>query len=351
MRALLILVAASLCAGSAAAQTPRLEPLSSFGCLDCSGPELFSSVQALAVSADGRIIVADRSEPRIRIFDARGRVQRTFGRTGAGPGELRLPIGIGAADGALTVYDMTNRQLSRYDTTGAVRGTQLVDGFAVAAAFPSRGGAPLLGLSSFSQADLELRRVSGDSTVRVRSIGAAELPERPGGHFDLAPVAVAADGSFAVGDGIGAYRIARFRADGTPAGTLRRDVQPVRRTPAEIAAITAQRDRNMARVRAMVAAESRRSTPATAPPPVSAVRNYFNMNALAFDEHGRLWVRVERGPDDQSVFDVFDTAGTLLGEVRVAARIREFTLGADMLVAVTLDELDSIRISVWRVTR
>jgi hypothetical protein len=78
-------------------------------------------------------------------------------------------------------------------------------------------------------------------------------------------------------------------------------------------------------------------------------RNVFNIRALAFDERGRLWLRVERGPLEATAFDVFDGAGRYLGAVRVAARVRDFALGAGMLAAVTLDELDVSRIAVWRV--
>jgi hypothetical protein len=60
-------------------------------------------------------------------------------------------------------------------------------------------------------------------------------------------------------------------------------------------------------------------------------------------------VRVERGPLEATALDVFDRAGRYLGAGRVAARVRDFALGAGMLAAVTLDELDVPRIAVWRV--
>jgi hypothetical protein len=349
MRSLIMAAVLVLFAGHAAAQAPKLEPLGSFGCFDCAGPLLFTSVQAIAVTADGRIIVADRSEPRIRVFDGRGRVQVAFGRTGAGPGEVRLPIRAVADDSTITVVDMTNRQIVRYNRAGALQTTRRIDGFAVAAAFPPYGGEVLLGLSDFSQSDLVLRRTVRDTFALVRSVGAGELPERTNGHLELAPIAVARDGSFVVGDGIGAYRIARFRADGTYAGAIVRDVARERRSPEEIAAITDQRSRNLARVRAMVGAEGGRASDRPLPP-ISPTRNYFDMNSLAFDELDRLWVRVERGPRNQTTFDVFDMTGRLLGEVRVAAQVREYALGAGMLAGVSYDELDVARVSVWRVS-
>jgi hypothetical protein len=38
-----------------------------------------------------------------------------------------------------------------------------------------------------------------------------------------------------------------------------------------------------------------------------------------------------------------------VGGVRVAARIREFALGAGLLAAAMLDEMDVPRIGIWRV--
>jgi len=49
------------------------------------------------------------------------------------------------------------------------------------------------------------------------------------------------------------------------------------------------------------------------------------------------------------MFDVFDGSGRHLGEVRLATRVRRFAIGAGMLVAETLDELDVASIGVWRI--
>src|SRR5688572_27620095 len=69
----------------------RLERVSRIGCVDCTGPEMFAGIQAIAVGS-GRVIVADRSAPYIRVFDVNGKSLRAFAAKGNGPAEQQLPI-------------------------------------------------------------------------------------------------------------------------------------------------------------------------------------------------------------------------------------------------------------------
>lgn len=334
---------------TAAAQVPRLSPVGLFGCDDCTGPAQFATVHALGVTADTLIVIADADRPLIRIFDAHGRFRQGFSRTGDGPGELRLPIGIGMVDGSLVAVDMRGQRVTRFASDGRTLGTSRINGFPSAAAFPPHGGTPVIVLATFTEAQTTIARLHGDSVVALRTVGAAEFPERAPDSFDLLPVAAAPDGSFAIGDGIGAYRIQVFRPDGVPLRTITRDVQRARLTAGQMQELREQRDRSLSHARARAAAESRSPAASFTPPPVHNERNFFHLGALAFDELGRLWVRVERGPLTQSTFDVFDAAGRYLGEVRLAARVRATAFGAGLLAAVVLDELDIPRIGVWHV--
>jgi hypothetical protein len=338
-----------LLSGAATAQTPRLVPLGSFGCGDCTGPAQFSTIYALAITADGAVVIADAERPLIRIFDERGTFVRGFGRTGAGPGELRLAVGVGTMAGELVVADMRNQRVTRYTTNGAVVSTTRLNGLPTLAAFPPQGGAPIIPLANFSGHELTLFRFHDDTLAAVRTVGTAEFPERPAVNFDLLGVAVASDGSFVVADGIGAYRIIRFSAAGERRGIILRDIPRARYSAEEMRQLEEERNRDIPRARQRVAAESRSAARSFTPPPIPEERNFFSAGALAFDERGRLWVRVDRGPLEATTFDVFDASGRYLGEVSVQARVRGFAFGARLLAGVTLDDFDVPRVTLWRV--
>lgn len=94
------------------------------GRADGGGPDVFAFPAALEVDALGRLYVLDGQGADVRVFGMDGRHVRTFGRQGAGPGELNQPVGMAVApDGALWVVDTGNGRFSVFDTTGAPRTT------------------------------------------------------------------------------------------------------------------------------------------------------------------------------------------------------------------------------------
>jgi len=286
-----IVLVPTVVGSAAAAQVPRLTPVTSFGCDACAGPTLFSSVQAVGVAADGSILVADTDRPMVRRFNTDGTFLGGFGRSGQGPGELLLPIAIGALGESIVVADLRNQAITTYDPAGAVKGTHRLNGLPTLAAFPPNGGAPIVAVTQFTGPEVSLLRFDGDSVRPLRRVTAPLFPERPEFNFDMVCVAVARDGSFAVGDGIGAYRIILFNADGSQRHVIHRDIPRARLSAAEIRALAAQRERNMERARQRAAAESPSGFTS---PPIPEERNFFSYGALAFDEQGRLWVRVDR---------------------------------------------------------
>ena len=330
---------------SAGAQPVRLTPLTTIGCESCDGPLLLTRVQAVAIAPDRRILVADRTAPHVRIFDATGRPVAAFGRRGQGPGELGTPMAISVApNGNIEVIDMSRRRLTRFGPAGEDRGSVPVGGFATAGAFAPQGGHGVAVVSAARAPVLELIRVSGDKPVPLLDVKDSDFPLRPPGHIETLSVAVAPDGSFVVGDGVGAYLLRRYNADGTPAGEFGRTIAKLRRTPAEIRAESDRRGKQMAAFAERVG--GRAPAPTFTVPPE---RNFFDAYGLQFDEKGRLWVRAERGKPDETVFDLFDPKGTFLGEVVVPARIRDFSLGAGLLAAPVQNDDGVPQVRVWRV--
>lgn len=75
-----------------------------------------------SIDRDGRLLVADMGEQKVRVYDREGRLQRQFGRKGDGPGEFAAPLApIRLASGELVVPDM-GRGLQTFDGTGNLTG-------------------------------------------------------------------------------------------------------------------------------------------------------------------------------------------------------------------------------------
>ena len=77
--------------------------------------------------------------------------------------------------------------------------------------------------------------------------------------------------------------------------------------------------------------------------------HFHNLDALRFDDLDRLWVRTARALPGRTTFDVFATAGDLLGAVTVDVEIGSYAVREGRLVGVVRDENDVQRIGVWRI--
>jgi len=79
----------------------------------------FSFLNSLAVDDSGNIYTLDPKEVKIRVFNAKGKLLRTFGRRGQGPGEFSGPGGIKVMpDGVLVVSDVLSRRFTYLTLNG-----------------------------------------------------------------------------------------------------------------------------------------------------------------------------------------------------------------------------------------
>jgi hypothetical protein len=331
------------------AQLPRLEPLGRIGCAECDGPASLASIQTMAVH-DGRVYVVESNAPYIRVFGMDGRFLRAFGGRGQGPGELRLPIHVGIrARGELEVYDLNLRRFTRFDSTGTPLGTRMMRGFTVDAVSAPGDSATLLLQTDFRSPKQPLLRLTDGSSDPVRLAElSAEFPKIEANETPrLAALAANPHGGYAVGDGVAEYRIRRLDADGRTLGDIVRDIPRPRKSPAELAAERERFERLRTRATGKAAAEagSGNVRPFTPKPE----HNHFNLNALAFDDTGRLWVRTQRGGLEQTIFDIFDVTGTYVGEVRVPRRVGTFAVHDGVMAGEVTDENDVMFVEVWRV--
>jgi DNA-binding beta-propeller fold protein YncE len=192
----------------------RLEPVARVG------PPFNYPTHALE-SATGEIHVADGyGNARVHVFTRAGELTRSWGASGAGPGEFHLPHGL-ALDGAgrLYVADRLNSRVQRFDRDGA-----FLDEWPArrpnGVAFDAQGDAyvaELGGVFLFTEepvpgaerARVSIRGPDGDVRGEIEASGDGE------GQLYFAPHAVAVDreGAVYVGEVPASYSRGRAPAD------------------------------------------------------------------------------------------------------------------------------------------
>jgi hypothetical protein len=84
--------------------------------------ETLVNVRAMAVDAGGDIWLVAEMAPFVHRYGADGRHVGSFGRAGAGPGELRYPQGIFFEDAGVRIWDQGNRRLIDFTAEGEFTG-------------------------------------------------------------------------------------------------------------------------------------------------------------------------------------------------------------------------------------
>lgn len=80
----------------------------------------FSRIGAVDVAEDGRVLVLETQERRVRVYNDRGQLILAIGRPGDGPGEFRGPSWLGVRGDTLWVGDMGNARLTLFRLDGAL---------------------------------------------------------------------------------------------------------------------------------------------------------------------------------------------------------------------------------------
>jgi hypothetical protein len=284
--------------------------------------------------------VADRDDPRIRVFSSSGRSVRSFGRRGEGPGEFTgiervFPV----SGGSIAVVDMRLFRLIRVDTTGRHLSSISLKNFPFDAAAAPGSGSVLLLFSRFHPGTSFIQSAGPSVDTLVGVIGPMrDFPrvETPG---EVHSLAVAPDGSVAVGDGTSEYRIRIFRNGRWR--DLTRTIPRKPRTPVE-----------MAEMQSRVLADGRKARAEGGQPSGDIAREkpHFEWMGFRYDSGGRLWVKTGRGDETRTIFDVFAASAAYLGEVTVPGRVSSFSVSGTWLATAGENSDGVPQVTLWTVS-
>jgi hypothetical protein len=87
----------------------------------------FSRIGAVTTLPDGRVLVLEALDRQVRIYGAEGRLERTIGRAGDGPGEFQGPLRFGMLADTLWVADLGSGRITLLDLEGRVLETLRAD--------------------------------------------------------------------------------------------------------------------------------------------------------------------------------------------------------------------------------
>lgn len=322
--------------------------------------------QAMLALPD-RLIVADPT--RVHILSERGEHLRTVGREGEGPGEFRSIAMLGMAGGdTVAVHDVRVQRISLLTRDGDLL-REVRAAPQVPFVNPVEGNALLVrgtGALSFWEENVHTDRptrtallwrdLAGD-TVAV--LGTWDgIKWAMAGDFIVhdplfgpqALVAMAADGTIAVGDGVD-YCIGIHARDATVLRKICRTTEPV---PVGAAI----RDPDLSRVDS----ETRRQALERLVRSQRIAPNLPSFDRLLFDRRGRLWVRTvprslaeihpyllrdhpERQPTHRA-WDVFDESGRLVRTVELPSTFTPQAITASEILGFV--ELETGEIAIGR---
>lgn len=329
------------------------EPVGRWGCLECTSGHQFGEIAGIAVAPDGRMYVLDRDEPRVRVFDASGRLMLGFGRRGQGPGELEAPFAVDVLpDSSFRVVDIRTSRITHYGPKAQVLGTFPMRNAMPTAASPNRvTGGLHVATMNFRERTGTVERWEAGVAEGVVVIASTEgFPPSEGIPGTVDAMAVSPTGVVAIGDGRNEYRIRRYGADGRVLSPdIVRTIEKTPRTPEEMDEVRARLARAGSQMRAAMEQQRAGSGTSVAMPEPYAMRNHFGTGALQYDDAGRLWVRTERGGPRRTIFDLFDPGGRYIGEAELPVKVGDFDIAGAYLAAALRGTDDIPGIALWTI--
>lgn len=330
----------------------------SIGTLEGDSLLMFGFIQQMAVDAGGGIYAFDGQVPVLRYFDARGQYVRTLGREGSGPGEYHdVALGLAVrSDGRLVMRDPRNGRLNVYEPDGTpsdhwpvasglfTSNAMVLDDrdhifLKILLSQPERNKPWRISLLHYDAA--------GELVDTIPPPAIAGEPTDAGGTFLPSKIwAYSPQGGVLVGMN-DQYAFEVRHPDG---GVVR-----VERAVEQVSLDPAERSEHEARSEWMRRNQGQFLTSDV--PPIPATKPFYR--ALYPGDLGRIWVHryvqavkteAAEEPDasrpppltwrEPTVFDVFESDGTYLGEVRVPARTSISVFRGDTIWGIRRGDMD-----------
>lgn len=350
-----------------------------------SGPDRLFRVEDATRLSDGRVVVANAGTAQLLVFAPDGRLLRSLGGEGQGPGEFTgkgrglSDVTRGAGD-TLRAFDVWNRRVSVFHPReGFVRSVELVppedspaglvspagwlaDGrFVGRTLVPGDRGPELEGRRRRSRERLVLfgrdgglRDTLGVFPGRETRVLASGV-DRSGGTFDVRAGEVPFRLDLAVH--AGEDRIAVAPTERYQVRLYDREgdlVRLVRRPDAERRPVTARQREAWIEARLAEAddpAERRRARRELEG--LSYPERMPALSRVVLDAGDRLWVREHRPPtaSGPAPWSVYDRRGRLLGRVAVPAALEPYEIGDGYVLGLHEDELDVEHVRLYELRK
>lgn len=277
----------------------------------------FVEISALDVLKDGTAYVLDRKDSRVKVFDAKGKFLRAFGKAGQGPGEMNQPVGILITpENEVLVEDALNQRLAVFGLDGTFsRHISTAKALGLSGIMMDRRGlivARSMGLGEAGKMSMDVKTYDKDFNPKVK-LASFEFPvslQAKINPFSAMNLLYALDGQGGLYFGSQpGYEIKVLSLEGKPLKTIGREYDPVPITKEDkdemLALIPNVSGVN---VRGMI------QFPEHFPP--------FGNFVLA--DEGRLLVRTyEKGRAKKEYYwDVFDAEGRYIAKVPIVHEIR-----------------------------
>lgn len=349
------------------------ELLLRLGQLDAPAAQQFGRTLDARLLHDA-VAVLDDDNARMTIFDFAGQVRHQFGRKGEGPGDLRRGVWFVATDSdTLAIWDRTLNRMTRVDSAGTLVDVvtfppgehrviadmelivtplprfHLADGRYVATTGATSRFNPPTGVYHDSTVYWLLDSLGAPTTLATYPENVDWIYETASGTSWFGPLPYAPHAADAFADSAW-YRVVgdRFEIierDWT--GRTRRLIRTLRVRRAVTAA-----DRERAGEQGVAAEgeeyrEERRPIFEWMPYPDSMPA----YDRLLRDDTGRLWARVFPDTLAQATWDVFDSAGRLLGMAHLPRDLDIRQIRADHLVALVRGDLGEPLVELYRLSQ
>jgi hypothetical protein len=319
----------------------------------------------------GELLIADRVENNIRVFDATGKLIRTVGRAGQGPGEFRAILWAGrCGPDSLLVWDYMRRQASMIGASGAAaRQFAIPSGdsaqtplqFSCSARGsmvyrsqprPVRGAAPNVPGMNVMSASAAVYRATRDGSIvqRLGDVAAGEMVPltSPSGGRGAIPRPLGRTTSFGALDDV----VVLSSADSASVTIIRNDGPSSRHAlPITLRAPTrAEFDEAVRATASMVPAPMRQSAieQLSGGPMVERISA---ASALVPDSEGLLWIQVTPPGGNAVDFLVMQATGNVVARARIPRGLTVFDIGGDYILGSYTDSGDETHVAMYRLRR